>query len=142
MISSNDTVLLRYVSAVGAIKLPTITRRLDPTAGYVERGYRRHAAPDSAAASCTHLATSSTRWNWLQPVSTERSCVFVMAQRLLSVRAKRAVKAARRHDGLTKRLPRGLAHFGLVLGLVHGQVVFVHVLPGQIEKLMLVLPAE
>jgi hypothetical protein len=34
----NDTVLLRYVSLGGVIKLPTITRRVDPTAGYVQNG--------------------------------------------------------------------------------------------------------
>jgi hypothetical protein len=48
----------------------------------------------------------------------------------------------RRHPNLAERLSRSLTYFRLQLGLVHCEIVLVHVLPWQVQELVLVLPSK
>jgi hypothetical protein len=48
----------------------------------------------------------------------------------------------RRHPNLAERLSWCLTHFRLKFGLVHCKIVLVHVLPREIQELVLILPAQ
>lgn len=74
---------LRYVSSNGAIRLPPITRRVNPTAGHVQNGHHHPAMPDSVAVHYAWLSTAQL--NLAAIASTEISCVYVMTEELLSV---------------------------------------------------------